>query len=133
MEYVIAALMACLSFLVNRLFMRYVGPVTVISLGPVTEEAAKTLFAYYLGAAIIPVHALFGVIEAIYDWVQDESRHLTAPLLSIMGHSFFGAVTAGVLSKTGSVWLGLAAGSTIHVTYNVIVVRILANKADKNI
>ncbi|HWR43678.1 hypothetical protein [Sporomusa sp.] len=133
MEYVIAALMASLSFLINRLFMRYIGPITVISLGPVAEEAAKTLFAYYLGAAIIPVHTLFGVIEAMYDWVQDGGKHLTASLLSIAGHSLFGVVTAGILMMTGSVWFGLAAGVLVHLVYNVTVVRLLADKTDKNL
>ncbi|MDF2874957.1 MAG: hypothetical protein K0R22_1640 [Sporomusa sp.] len=133
MEYVIAALMASLSFLINRLFMRYIGPISVISLGPVVEEAAKTLLAYYLGTAIIMVHVLFGLIEAIYDWIQDGSKHLTAPFLSIAGHSLFGIVTAGILMMTGSIWLGLSAGILLHVAYNVTVVRLLANNADKNL
>ncbi len=126
MAYIIAALMAGLSFLINRLFLRYIGPVTVISLGPVTEETAKTLFAYYLGADIITVHAVFGVIEALYDWFQDGGRQLSAPLLSIAGHSLFGAATASVLFITGSIWIGLVAGIVLHLVYNVIIVRLLA-------
>lgn len=132
MAYVIAALMAGLSFILNRLYLRYIGPVTVISMGPITEEAAKTLFAYYLGAAIFDVHLIFGVIEAVYDWYQDGGRNLTAPLLSITGHSLFGAVTAGILYVSGLVWLGLAAGILVHLAYNVTVVRLVSGKAAKN-
>ncbi|SMD04306.1 hypothetical protein [Sporomusa malonica] len=132
MAYVIAALMAGLSFLLNKLFLRYIGPITVISLGPITEEAAKTLFAYYLGAGIIDVHMVFGVIEATYDWHQDGGKNLTAPLLSIAGHSLFGAVTAGILFVTGRVWLGLAAGIIVHLAYNVTVVRLVSGKMTKN-
>ena len=132
MAYIIAFLMAALSFLLNRLFLRYLGPVSIISAGPVAEEAAKTLFAYYLGADLITVHAVFGVIEAGYDWQQGSRDGLTAPLLSIAGHSLFGMGSAGVLLLTGSLWLGLAAGIALHLGYNVAVVRLLANKSANN-
>ncbi|MEL7633782.1 hypothetical protein [Sporomusa sphaeroides] len=131
MVYIIAALMASLSFLLNRLFLRYIGPVTVISLGPVAEEAAKTLLAYYLGAELIAVHVIFGAIEAVYDWYQ-EGGGLAAPALSLAGHSLFGVATAGILAMTGTVWLGLAAGIVLHLVYNVAVVRLLAERAGKN-
>lgn len=132
MAYMIAILMAGLSFLLNRFFLRYLGPVSIISAGPVAEEAAKTLFAYYLGADIITVHALFGVIEAGYDWWQGNREGIAAPLLSVTGHSLFGAGSAGVLLLTGSPWLGLAVGIALHLAYNVAVVRLLANKTANN-
>ncbi|WP_371376533.1 hypothetical protein [Sporomusa aerivorans] len=133
MAYIIALLMASLSFLLNRFFMRTVGPVTVISIGPFAEEAAKTLLAYYMGTGIVAVHAIFGVIEAVYDWCQDgKSRQLLAPLLSIAGHALFGTVTAGILDFTGIIWFGLAAGTMVHLAYNVAVVRMLAEKGARN-
>lgn len=132
MAYIIAVLMAGLSFLLNRLFLRYIGPVTVISLGPVIEEAAKTLFAYYLKADLIAVHVVFGAIEAIYDWYQDGGRKLAAPALSIAGHSLFGMATAGVLGMTGSIWLGLATGIVLHLIYNVTMIRWLAKYTGEN-
>ncbi len=125
MAYVIAALMAGLSFVLNRLFLRYIGPVTVISLGPVAEEASKTLFAYYLGAEIVLVHAVFGAIEAVYDWQQSNGNSFIAPTLSLAGHSFFGAATMGVLYVTGSIWLALAVGIFLHLAYNVTMVRLI--------
>lgn len=132
MAYIIAVLMASLSFLLNKLLLHYLGAVTIISAGPVVEEAAKTLFAYYLGADIISVHVLFGVIEAGYDWYYRSSNELVAPLLSIVGHSMFGAGTVGILGMTGSLWLGLAAGITLHLAYNLTIVKLVANKtADK--
>ncbi|CQR72914.1 hypothetical protein SOV_02940 [Sporomusa ovata DSM 2662] len=133
MDYIIAILMAGLSFLLNRFFLRYLGPVSIISAGPVVEEAAKTLFAYYLGADLIMVHTVFGVIEAGYDWQQKStSGAVTASFLSIAGHSLFGAGSAGVLILTSSLWLGLAAGIALHLAYNVAVVRLLANKTVNN-
>jgi hypothetical protein len=127
MAYIIAVLMAGLSFVLNRLLLRYLGKVTIISAGPVVEESAKTLFAYYLGADIFTVHMVFGVIEAGYDWYWRNNNKLVAPVLSIMGHSLFGAVTAGIVFLAGNLWLGLAAGIIMHVSYNLAVVRLLAN------
>lgn len=128
MAYIIAVLMAGLSFVLNRFLLRYLGKVTIISAGPVVEEAAKTLFAYYLGADIFTVHMVFGVIEAGYDWYWRSNNGLLAPVLSIIGHSLFGAVTAGIVFLAGSVWLGLAAGIIMHLSYNLAIVRLLANK-----
>lgn len=128
MPYMIAVLMAGLSFLLNRLLLRYLGLVTIISAGPVVEEAAKTLFAYYLGADIIMVHVTFGIIEAGYDWYSKNSNQFWPPLLSIAGHSLFGAGTVAVFLRTGSLWLGLAAGVMLHLAYNLIVVRLATNK-----
>ena len=132
MAYIIAVLMASLSFILNRFLLHYLGAVTIISAGPVVEESAKTLFAYYLGADMLAVHAVFGVIEAGYDWYSRSNDGLLAPFLSIVGHSMFGAGTVGAFSLTGSVWLGLAVGITLHMSYNLAVVRLLAKKtADK--
>ena len=129
MVYMIAILMASLSFLLNRLLLKLIGPVTVISVGPALEEAAKTLFAYYLGSDIIAVHVAFGGIEAIYDWCQ--ARQPVASLLSLAGHSLFGAVTAGTLSMTDNIWLGLAAGIMLHLIYNVTAIRLFSDYSTK--
>lgn len=132
MAYIIAVLMAGLSFVLNRFLLRHLGKVTIISAGPVVEESAKTLFAYYLGADIFTVHMAFGVIEAGYDWYWRSNNELAAPILSIIGHSLFGAITASIIFLVGSLWLGLAAGIIIHLSYNLAVVRLLADKnADK--
>lgn len=129
MAYVIAVLMACLSFLLNRFFLRCLGPASIISTGPVVEEAAKTLFGYYLEADIITVHAVFGLLEAGYDWRQGGRHKLLAALLSIGGHSLFGAASAKVLVMSGSVWPALGAGVLLHIGYNVMVVRLLVRQA----
>ncbi|SDE23642.1 hypothetical protein [Sporomusa acidovorans] len=132
MAYLIAILMAALSFLLNRFCLYYIGSITVISTGPVVEETAKTLFAYYLGADIMTVHVVFGMIEAGYDWWQGRRGNLAAPFFSIGGHSLFGAATAGMLSLTGGIWGGLAAGLILHMTYNVAVIKWLAARNGNN-
>lgn len=123
MAYIIACLMASLSFLLNRLLLKYIGNVTVVSISPVIEETAKTLLAYYLDADILLTHVTFGVLEGIYDWYGGRYGGKAA-LFSIVGHSLFGLLTVGGLYFTGSIWLSLCMGVAVHLTWNVTVIRL---------
>ena len=125
MAYVLAVLMAALSFLLNRAALRYAGLQAVIGWGPVIEEAAKTVPAFYLGADVLLTHALFGAIEAGYDWRSGGGNGPTAALLSVAGHSLFGGLTVGVIYLTGSVSLALVAAAAAHVAWNVALVRLM--------
>src|SRR5690242_10213665 len=102
MAYVLAALMAALSFLFNRAALRYLGVKAVITCGPALEEAAKTLPAFYLGADIALTHVAFGAIEAGYDWLTSRRFGAKAAVLSLMGHSLFGLATVVALAFSGS-------------------------------
>lgn len=126
MAYVIAVLMASLSFLLNRAALKYLGLQAVITLSPALEEAAKTLLAYYLGADIIVTHFVFGALEAAYDWRTSRRHGVAAAFLSIAGHGLFGLATVAVLALTGSVALGMAAGIILHLAWNVTVIRLAA-------
>lgn len=123
MAYVLAVLMAALSFLVNRAALRYLGVRAVVSLGPAVEEAAKTLPAFYLGADIALTHAVFGAIEAGYDWLTSRRFGAKAAVLSLTGHSLFGLATVGVLAWTGSVALAVAVGLACHLAWNIALIR----------
>jgi len=46
MAYVLAVLMAALSFLLNRAALKYAGAMAVVTWGPALEEAAKTVAAF---------------------------------------------------------------------------------------
>ena len=127
MAYVIASLMAALSFLLNRAALRYIGVNSVVTYGPVMEEGAKTLLAYWLGADIFLTHVTFGVIEAIYDMVTARYK-VVAALLSIAGHSLFGFTTSVVLVVTGYVVFSLAAAIAIHLAWNITVIRLSHRK-----
>jgi hypothetical protein len=126
MAYVIACLMAALSFLLNRRLLQSIGSVTVISCSPVLEESAKTLLPFYLGADILATHVLFGILEAGYDWYTHSADGAAAPLFSILGHSLFGVITIGCLFVSSSVWLGLSGGLLTHLLWNVTVIRLLS-------
>lgn len=125
MAYVIAVLMAALSFLLNRAALRIIGVEAVITVGPVLEEAAKTLPAFYLKADILLTHVTFGVIEAIYDWLTCGRSGAAAALGSVAGHALFGALTAAVLGLTGSLGLALLAGIGAHLIWNVTLIRLM--------
>lgn len=126
MAYVIACLMAALSFLLNRRLLQFTGSVTIISYSPVVEEGAKTLLSFYLGADILATHVLFGVLEAGYDWYASSGTGTKAVFFSVLGHSLFGLITIVCLSVSSSVWLGLGGGILTHLLWNVMVIRLLA-------
>ncbi|BBB91229.1 MAG TPA: hypothetical protein PKA28_15145 [Methylomusa anaerophila] len=128
MAYVIGCLMAALSFLINRALLLYIGPVVVVGLSPIMEETAKTLLAYWLKADILVTHITFGIIEAVYDWHHSRKSGLTAGFMSILGHSFFGAVTTGILLLSGNIFLGLVAGMAVHLAWNATVIRLISSK-----
>lgn len=128
MAYVLAALMAALSFLTNRAALRYLGPKAVISMGPLLEEAAKTLPAFYLGADIFLTHAAFGTIEAAYDWLTSRRFGARPAVLSLVGHSLFGLATVGALALTGSVLLAAATGLAGHLAWNITLIHLLAKE-----
>lgn len=129
MAYVLAAFMAALSFLLNRAALRYLGPKAVISLGPLLEEAAKTLPAFYLGADIFLTHAVFGAIEAGYDWLTSRRFGARAAILSLAGHSLFGLATVGALALSGSILLAAAAGLVGHLAWNITLIHLLAEES----
>lgn len=126
MSYVLAFLMAGLSFLLNRAALRHVGAKAVITVSPAVEEALKTLPAFFLGADVLLTHALFGVIEAGYDGWTGGDNGPAAALLSVAGHGLFGLATTAVLFWGGSVFWALGGGIAAHLVWNVLVIRATA-------
>jgi len=126
MAYILAGLMAALSFMLNRAALRYVGLKAVITCSPVMEETVKSLPAFYFGADILLTHVGFGAIEAGYDWYTSRKHGTAAAALSILGHGLFGLVTVGTLSLTSQFLLALSAGIMTHVAWNVAMIRLTA-------
>jgi len=125
MAYVIGCLMAGLSFLLNKLLLKYIGIKVVISYSPVVEELTKTLCSYYLAADILVTHIIFGVLEAGYDWLnrQNERRGTVAAVLSIVGHTLFGGITIFVFNLSSSIFIGMIVGIGVHLVWNVTLIR----------
>ncbi|SEO92831.1 hypothetical protein [Propionispora vibrioides] len=123
MAYLIAVLMAALSFIVNKALLTRIGVKTVITYSPVIEESAKTLLSFYLGADIFLTHVVFGVIEAGYDWLTGGRGRSKAALLSVAGHSLFGGATVVTLRETGQIGLALTGAIVLHLAWNLLAVK----------
>lgn len=128
MAYVIGCLMASLSFLLNKLLIKYIGLKVIISYSPIMEELTKTLCSYYFSADILATHIIFGVLEAGYDWFKrgNGERGVIAAVLSIVGHTLFGIITIGIFNLSDNVFWGIAVASCIHLCWNVTLIRLTA-------
>lgn len=126
MAYVIGCLMAGLSFLLNKLLLKYIGMKVIVSYSPILEELSKTFCSYYFGADILVTHMIFGMLEAIYDWCKRRTRErgAIAALLSIVGHTLFGVLTIWILNLSDSLFLGILVASSVHLLWNVILIRL---------
>lgn len=126
MAYVIGCLMAGLSFLLNKLLLTYMGMKVIVSYSPILEELTKTLGPYYFDADILVTHIIFGVLEAAYDWLhrRNRERGTIAALLSMTGHTLFGTITIAILSLSDSVFLGIVVASSVHLIWNVSLIRL---------
>lgn len=126
MVYVIGCLMAGLSFLLNKLLLKYIGIKVVISYSPIVEELSKTLCSYYLSADILVTHIIFGILEACYDWYnrQNGRRGRIAASLSILGHTLFGGVTIFAFKISDNILIGLLVGIGVHLVWNVTLIRL---------
>ena len=124
MAYVAGCLMACFSFLLNKVLLKLYGQKIIISYSPLMEESAKTLFAYAIGADILLTHVTFGCLEAGYDLYQGGHKSRQAAVSSILSHSLFGMITIAVYSLSGSIMVSLAAGFTVHWLCNVIMINL---------
>lgn len=120
MAYVLAVLTSTLAFVLNKFLLARIGPLVVVTWGPVMEEAVKTLPAYSLGADVLLTHVLFGLIEAGYDALTARHGWLAA-VASLAGHSVFGAITVLLTAGVGVV-AGLAAAMLAHLAWNRVAV-----------
>lgn len=131
MAYIIACLMASLSFIVNRFLVKHLGPKVVISSAPAFEETAKTVLAYLLQADILMTHTVFGVIEAGYDYRNSRRHKVGAAVASVAGHTLFGMITVFILEAGGSLVLSLISAYAVHLGWNVLAVLVNARRKDK--
>lgn len=125
MAYVIGCLMAGVSFLLNKFLLKYLGVKAVLSCSPILEEVTKTLCSYYFAADILATHVIFGILEAVYDWVKRKSykRGIVAVLLSVIGHTLFGSLTILIFNLSDSIFFGLFVGSCVHLIWNITWIR----------
>ena len=124
MEYLLAVLAAAFSFAANRLFFEKWEAQTIVALSPVVEESAKTLPAYYLNSDILIIHLLFGVIEGALDFWRSGKSGALPGLLSVAGHSAFGALTMLLFNLTANIIMAFSGAVIAHIAWNAAVNRL---------
>ena len=108
---------AFFSFAVNRLTYAIWRNSVIIGAVPLIEEVAKSVTAHLLRAHLFSTHVVFGVVEGLCDWYGGK-RRLSAALSALAAHSFFGWITARVVSETGMLVAGILAGILMHIVWN---------------
>jgi len=112
----------------NRLALRLFGPMVIIFLVPLVEEAAKTGFALMFNAHLIMVHGIFGLVEGVYDLFYAQKTGFGAGVASVAGHLLYGLVTDWASSRSGQAAIGITGGYLMHMLWNLIVMRFLVQK-----
>jgi hypothetical protein len=123
LRFLTAGLLASLiAWIGNRLLANRSGTRLVTILVPLWEEMLKTGSAFLLGAPIFWTHAVFGMVEAINDFLQSP-KGIVAGLAGLVGHMFFGYLTTTVYLVTGSPVAGLLTGMAAHMGWNLLVIK----------
>jgi hypothetical protein len=120
---VLTAATLLLSYISNKLLVKWFGEFAVMIGAPIVEEAAKTFPAYWIDRPIFHVHLLFGLGEAVYDFLASP-RDKTGPwaaLLSLLSHALFGIAAMLAFSYTHNIIAAFITGLLIHCGWNTYV------------
>lgn len=121
-------LAAAVSWAGNRVALRIMGTDGIAVLAPMIEELAKTGTAVLTGSPVILTHAVFGLVEGVYDAWDAGWPGFRAGLVSFGGHLFYGYVTSLVLQKHKLVLLAIVTGYLMHMLWNVAVLKFVVRK-----
>lgn len=125
MRFLVAGLLASLiAWAGNSRLVTRGSPRVVVLLVPLWEEILKTGLAIGLGAPIFGTHTVFGVVEAVSDFYASP-QGLSAGLAGLVGHMFFGYLTAATYLATDHLMWGLLGGMVAHIVWNLLVLKIL--------
>lgn len=133
MSYWLAGLLAAgTAWITNRLVVKYWGDLAVVWVIPWLEEIIKTGIAIFSGASLILTHGVFGLLEAVHDYMASPRWGIIAGFSSIISHCFYGWVTAFINARI-SFWLGSAlVAAFLHVCWNYVMVRLFGSLQERN-
>lgn len=117
---------AAAAWLINRYLVARAGERAVIWLVPPVEELLKTGLAIMLGASLPLSHGVFGLLEAVYDYLASARWGFWAGLSSIGSHYLLGLCTLFVYKALASWVLSIGLASLLHVLWNLAMIRYLA-------
>jgi hypothetical protein len=125
MSYLGAGLLAAGSaWLINRFVLRYFGEQSIIWIIPWLEEIIKTSAALFMGVSLMMTHGIFGLVEAVHDYVYSPKWGFFAGLASIVSHWFYGWLTYVIYTETASWPFSVVCVGSLHVLWNILMVRL---------
>ena len=129
MKFIIAGILAAaVSRVGNRAALRVIGAKVIVATAPLVEEAAKTGAALTMGASLVLTHSFFGLIEGVYDAWGSGFRGISAGLVSLAGHAFYGYITYLIWQHRAGFGLALAGGYIVHLLWNLTVMKFVVQK-----
>ncbi|MBZ4653401.1 MAG: hypothetical protein JG781_740 [Peptococcaceae bacterium] len=128
MTYLGAGLVAALlAWGLNVLVVKGGGERCIIWVIPWLEEFIKTGTALLLRTSIPLTHGVFGLVEAVHDYLSSRRLGFWAGLASVLSHWFFGQITQYLLSQTGYWLLGAGTAALVHISWNLVITRLFAS------
>ncbi|OCL25751.1 hypothetical protein U472_15635 [Orenia metallireducens] len=119
MNFVFTGLLASfLAFIINRYLVSIIGNQAIIYIIPIIEEILKTTLFYIFGGNLILVHLIFGIIEGIFDYLNNK----VAALLAVLSHLLFAYITLTIWNLSNIV-LAILTASLIHMAWNYLIGR----------
>nr|WP_245522827.1 hypothetical protein [Thermoanaerobacter italicus] len=111
-----------LAYFLNKMAVNKYNKKAIIYLVPVIEETCKTVVGY-LTSSILLSHLIFGVTEAVNDYIKASYEiNLRASILSILSHGFFG-ITSYILVMQTNIFWAIIVTSLIHGLWNRLMLR----------
>lgn len=110
------------SYILNKIFVTKYGDIAIIYVVPVVEEVSKTISGYITGS-IIAAHFIFGIAEALHDYVTASYKiNFRAAVSSIMSHGILG-ILSYYLVLHGNIFLAIGVATLIHGLWNRAMLR----------
>ena len=122
MDWLIAGIFAAaLAWAFNTWTANWGGSLSLIILVPLIEETAKTGLVWLIGGSLVLSHAVFGLVEAVYEMRRDKQPGAAAMAITL--HLVFGLVTLGLLRYSGSWVVAVIGASALHALWNLLIIR----------
>lgn len=123
---------AGLAWLINGFIVKRMGERAIVWFVPALEETLKTGTALVLRTSVPLTHGVFGLIEAIHDYIYSKKWGLLAGVLSVIGHWIFGYGAMLGYGFSGNWWVGVITAWFIHTLWNHFMVFIFAKLSRVN-
>ncbi|MDI6600706.1 MAG: hypothetical protein QME46_02860 [Thermoanaerobacteraceae bacterium] len=111
-----------IAYFLNTCLVRRFGGRFIYTVSTVVEEILKSGLAILLGGDIILSHGIFGVAEALNDYIAlPDKINARAAIVGAASHLLFGAVTALAMGYRPG--LAVSCAIIIHSIYNMTMVK----------